>query len=341
MRLLLLVTLAALILAPAARAAGVDDRTKAPAPDGTPICPDWVHDRYTVERGGRTYATWHPPRDPVYHCAFGHEHGSNPRAFRYFARTGMPAFGLVSDYAGSPEAHAGFKVFVANEDRKGLAWMMVLHQGSASPRRGLVRFHSLETWLFRERGRRMLARTRQMADFGEAVANCPGVVSGDAQRLLPVPGCRSTYEEWATALDVGGVFRARPAFGIDNAITQFDSADPERIVFNKPAACGPDDPAGWDSRCKGDRRTVFHPRWFLRNDGPSRFRTDAYGRRAAGGLLQIVSRRVRVDQRRERDGVENAFIAEQPSDGGIYRAGRGFRAQRGFEFPGYCVLRTN
>ena len=47
-----------------------------------------------------------PPRDPRYHCAFGHEHGSNPRAFRYFARMGMPAFGLVSDYAGSPEAHA-------------------------------------------------------------------------------------------------------------------------------------------------------------------------------------------------------------------------------------------
>jgi hypothetical protein len=340
-RFLPLVILAALFLAPAARAAGVDDRTKAPAPDGTPLCPDWVHDRYTVERGGRTYATWHPPRDPVYHCAFGHEHGSNPRAFRYFARTGMPAFGLVSDYAGSPEAHAGFKVFVANEDRKGLAWMMVLHQGSASPRRGLVRFHSLETWLFRERGRRMLARTRQMADFGEAVANCPGVESRDAQRLLPAPACRSAYEEWATALDVGGVFRARPAFGIDNAITQFDPAAPERIVFNKPAACGKADPAGWTSRCKGDRRTVLHPRWFLRNDGPSRFRTDAYGRRAAGGLLQIVSRRIRVDQRRERDGVENAFIAEQPSDGGIYRAGRGFRAPRGFEFPGYCVLRTN
>jgi hypothetical protein len=140
---------------------------------------------------------------------------------------------------------------------------------------------------------------------------------------------------------VGGVFGARPAFGIHNAITQFDPADPERVIFNKPAACGPADPAGWDSRCKGDRRSVLHPRWFLRNEGPSRFRTDAYGHRAAAGLLQIVSRRIRVDQRGERDGVENAFIAEQPSDGGIYRAARGFRPARGFEFPGYCVLRTN
>lgn len=333
--------LALAVAAPAARAADPIDHSQAPAPDGTPVCAAWVHDRYTAERGGRSWATWHPPRDPRYRCAFGHEHGSNPRAFRYFSRTGMPAFGLVSDYAGNPEAHAGFKVFVANEDRKGLAWMIVLHQGSGSSRRGSVRFHSLETWLFRERGRRMLARTRQMADFGEAVANCPGVESRAAWRLLPVPGCRSTYEEWATAVDVGGVFSARPAFGLHNAITQFDPADPQRVIFNKPAACGPRDPAGWDSRCKGDRRTVLHPRWFLNNGGPARFRTDAYGRRADAGLLQVVSRRIRVDQRSEREGVENAFIAEQPSDGGIYRAGRGFRATRGFEFPGYCVLRTN
>jgi hypothetical protein len=340
-RYLPFVILALMVAAPNALAADPNDRSLPPAPDGTPICAKWVHDQYTVERGGRMWATWHPPRDPRYGCAFGHEHGSNPRAFRYFARTGMPAFGLVSDYAGSAEAHAGFKVFVANEDRKGLAWMIVLHQGSGSPRRGSVRFHSLETWLFRERGRRMLARTRQMADFGEAVSNCPGVSPRRAWRLLPVPGCRSAYEEWTTALDVGGVFRAHPAFGIHNAITQFDPGAPDRVVFNKPAVCGPADPAGWDSRCKGDRRSVLHPRWFVHNGGPSRFRTDAYGRRAASGLLQVVARRIRVDQRRERGGVENAFIAEQPSDGGIYRAGRGFRPKRGFEFPAYCVLRSN
>lgn len=329
------------LAAPAAWAADPVDHSKPPAPDGTPVCAAWVHDRYTVDRGGREWATWHPPRDPRYGCGFGHEHGSNPRAFRYFGRTGMPAFGLVSDYAGSPEAHAGFKVFLANEDRKGLAWMIVLHQGSGSPRRGTVRFHSLETWLFRERGRRMLARTRQMADFGDAVPNCPGAKPRRAWRLLPAPGCRAAYEEWDTTLDVGGVFRARPGFGIHNAITQFDPADPERVVFNKRSVCGPDDPAGWDSRCKGDRRTVLHPRWFVRNRGPSRFRTDAFGRRADSGLLQIVSRRLRVDQRREVGGVENVFLAEQPSDGGIYRAGRGSRPRRGFEFPAYCVVRSN
>jgi hypothetical protein len=331
---------ALLMGAPNARAADPVDHSQPAAPDGTPVCAEWVHDQYTVERGGRSWATWHPPRDPRHGCAFGHEHGSNPRAFRYFGRTGMPAFGLVSDYAGNPEAHVGFKVFVANEDRKGLAWMIVLHQGSGSPRRGSVRFHSLETWLFRERGRRMLARTRQMADFGEAVPNCPGVETRESWRLLPAPGCGRSYEEWATALDVGGVFRARPAFGIHNAITQFDPADPGRWIANKRFACGPNDPAGWDSYCKGDKRTLLHPRWTLHNRGRSRFRTDAYGRRAAAGLLQVVSRRLRIDQSRQCCGAENVFVMEHPSDGGLYRAGRGLNSTN-FEWPGYCVLRAN
>jgi hypothetical protein len=337
-----LATLAALLVpaTPAAAAPDPIDRSQPPAPDGTPTCAGWVHDRHTVERGGRSWPTWHPPRDPRYGCAFGHEHGSNPRAFRFFGRTGMPAFGPIGAYAGSEEPHAGFKVFVANEDRKGLAWMMVLHQGSGSPRRGMVRFHSLETWLFRNRGRRLAAHTRHMADFGEAVPNCPGARRAPSMRLLPSPHCESVYEEWSTALDVGGVFRASPAFGIDNAITQFDPASPDRLVFNKSLACGPHDPAGWDSYCKGDKRAVFHPRWVVLGRGRSRFRTDAYGRRAPAGLLQVVARRLRIDQSEECCGADNRFVMEHPSDGGLYRAGRGSDSSN-FEFPGYCVVRPN
>jgi hypothetical protein len=336
----LIVALAALV--PAASAAVRDpiDHAEPAAPDGTPMCAQWVHDRYEVTVRGRRWATWHPPRDPRYRCAFGHEHGSNPRAFRFFRRTGMPAFGRIGAFAGSEEAHAGFKVFVVNDDRKGLAWMMVLHQGSGSPRRGTVRFHSLETWLFRRRGRRIVAHTRHMADFGAAVPNCRGARVRRSRRLLPSPRCRSVYEEWDTALNVGRALRGRPGFGIDNPITQFDPTDPGRIVFNKRRACGPFDPAGWDSYCKGDKRSVFHPRWVVRNRGRSLFKTDPYGRRAARGIAQFVSRRIRVDQGRECCGVENAFVMERPSDGGIYRAGRG-TSSANFEQPGYCVLRAN
>ena len=335
-------TLSALLslLPPAAAAPDPVDRSQPPAPDGTTICADWVHDRHSVERGGTEWPTWHPPRDPRYGCAFGHEHGSNPRAFRYYSRTGMPALGAIGAYARSEEAHAGFKVFVANEDRRGLAWMIVLHQGSGSPRRGLVRFHSLENWLFANKGRRLAAHTRTMADFGAAIANCPGAKRSASMRLLPTTECESVYEEWATAVDVGGVFSARPAFAIDNAITQFDAADPARVAYNKPFACGRNDPAGWDSYCKGDKRTLLHPQWKLRNRGRSRFRTKAYGRRAPAGLLQVVSRRLRVDQSDQCCGAENAFVMERPSDGGLYRAGRGLNSKN-FEFPGYCVLRTN
>ncbi len=341
MRLLLTALLAVLALPPAALAAPDPvDRSKPAAPDGTPICADWVHARHSVRRAGTTWPTWHPPKDPRYRCAFGHEHGSNPRAFRYFRRAGMPALGPIGSYAGSEEAHAGFKVFVANEDRRGLAWMIVLHQGSGSPRRGLVRFHSLETWLFSNRGGRLAAHTRTMADFGEAVANCPGAQRATNMRLLPDPRCESVYEEWATTVDVGGVFGASPAFAIDNAITQFDPADPGRVVFNKSFACGPGDPAGWGSYCKGDKRTLLHPQWTVRNRGRSRFRTDAYGRRASAGFLQVVSRRLRIDQAGQCCGGENVFVMERPSDGGLYRAGRGLNSKN-FEFPGYCVLRTN
>ena len=338
----LAIAIGAALAAPAsATARDPVDRTRAAAPDGTPICADWVHDRHMVVNGGRRWATWHPPLDPRYGCAFGHEHGPSPRAFRHFGRTGMPAFGPIGAYAGDDEPHAGFKVFVTNEDRKGLAWMIVLHQGSGSPRRGAVRHHSMEAWLFRNRGRRLVAHTRVMADFGRLVLNCGPRRPSGGWRLLPTPGCRSAYEEWTAALDVGGALRGRPGFAIQNPITQLDPADPSRVIFNKPAACGPFDPAGWDSRCKGDRRLVLHPQWSVRNRGRSaRFRTDAYGRRSAAGLLQLVSRRVRVRQQGESSGVENVFAMERPSDGGLFRAGRG-TSSAGFEHSGYCVLRSN
>jgi hypothetical protein len=336
--------LAALILLaafPVTAAAARDpvDHSKPKAPDGTPICAAWVHDRYTVEARGKTWPTWHPPVDSRYRCAFGHEHGTNPRAFRYFRRTGMPAFGRTATFAGHAEPHAGFKVFATNDDRRGLAWMMVLHQGSGSPKRATVRHHSLDIWLFRARGGRLIAQTRHMADFGRTILNCPGADLPRSWRLLPYPGCGSVYEEWDTALRVGGALRGNPGFAIDNPITQFDPANPEAIVFNKRRACGPHDPAGWDSYCKGDKRTVLHPAWVVRNRRAARFRTNAYGRRAKRGIPQFVSRRVRVNQRGERKGVENTFVMERTTDGGLYRPGRGFHSAN-FE-RGYCLLRAN
>ena len=185
---------------------------------------------------------------------------------------------------------------------------MVLHQGSGSPRRGTVRFHSLELWLFARSGRRLVAHTRRMADFGAAVPNCPDSRLAASMRLLPTPGCRSVYEEWDTALDVGGVLRARLGFAIDNPITQFDPASPERVVVQQGLGLRPSRPGGWRLLLQGRQAHACCTRaGWCATAGRSRFRTDAYGRRAAAGLLQVVSRRLRVDQSRACCGAENAI----------------------------------
>ena len=283
-----------------ARAADPVDHTQPAAPDGTPVCAKWVHDRYTVERGGRQWPTWHPPRDPRYHCAFGHEHGSNPRAFRFFRRTGMPAFGPIGAYAGSDEPHARLQGVRGQRRPQGARL-----DGGAAPglRLAAARHRSLPL----ARGLAVHARRAPAggpyASDGRlrrrAAPTAPARELAPSMRLLPHPDCDSVYEEWDTALDVGGVLGANPGFAIDNAITQFDPAAPERIVFNKRFACGPQDPAGWDSYCKGDKRTVLPPA--LGGPQPRRGRASAPTPTAAArppGFLQVVSRRMRIDQSR-------------------------------------------
>ena len=174
-----------------------------------------------------------------------------------------------------------------------------------------VRFHSLETWLFRERGRRCWrerARWRTSARRWRTARASRAATPG---ACCP-PGCRSAYEEWATALDVGGVLaRARPSASTTRSPS---STRPIRSAWSstsaglraaRPGRLGlalqgrPPDRAP-PALVPAQRRPLPLPHRRLR---PPR----------AAGLLQIVSRRIRVDQRRERDGVENAFIMEQPS----------------------------
>ena len=147
----------------------------------------------------------------------------------------------------------------------------------------------------------------------------PAPCCGRACACCPIRACKSVYEEWATAVDVGGAFRARPAFAIDNAITQFDVAAPERVVFNKAFACGPMD-AAWagDSYCKGDKCMAPRPRWVVSNRGPlalphRRLRAPRVQGSAPGGRSPAA----RQASARECCGVENAFVMERPSDGGM------------------------
>jgi hypothetical protein len=343
-----------LLLPAAAALAAQSPYLSEKTPDGRPVCAAWVHDQYKVNLNGRMYATWHPPIDPVYNCAFGHEHGSDPRAFRHFAQTGMPAFGAVHPGGmrhGEEEAHAGFKVYVVNNDGRGKSWMVVLHQGSGSPRRADVRRHSLQVWMFRNRDNLLLARTGVMADFGEFVGNCDGSAFRHPMRLIPQSGCTGIYESWNVEMDVGGAFRSSAAFDIDNATTAVEPANLELIRPNLPAACGPYAWDGWDSYCKGDKRSILHPKWVLRNTGPAdEFCTTAEGQRTScedmGAVRQFVRRGVRVDESAECCGSSVVYIMTNPADGGIYRrqddrANRGQAGSVNFETREYSIRWPN
>ena len=62
-----------------------------------------------------------------------------------------------------------------------------------------------------------------------------------------------------------------------------DPADLERLIFDKRAVCGRSGLGRVEIALEGDCRSVFHLRCFERDDGPSRFRMHAYGRRADSG----------------------------------------------------------
>ena len=195
----------------------------------------------------------------------------------------MPAFGPIGAYAGSDEPHAGFKVFVVNDDRKGLAWMVVLHQGSGSPRRGTVRFHSLETWLFKRRGGRLLAHTRVMADFGEALPNCPGTRLAPAHAAAAEPGLRVGLR------GVGHRARRRrraarqPGLRDRQRDHPVRSGRPRAARVQQGLRLRPARSRRLGLLLQGRQAHGLPPALGGRNSGRSRFRTDAYGRRAPPG----------------------------------------------------------
>lgn len=80
-------------------------------------CTREVHARYwTWGPDGRVYPTWHPPRDPS-GCAFGHEHGDDPRTSVLFATVGFIPFGYANEQLAPSdpasrrdEDHVGHKI---------------------------------------------------------------------------------------------------------------------------------------------------------------------------------------------------------------------------------------
>jgi hypothetical protein len=97
----------------------VMDRHYATNPPQAGECPREVHDRYwTYGPDGKIYPAWHPPVDPITGCAFGHEHGDDPKLSRQ-ANTNL-AFGYVNEKLYEldqvyfrDEDHVGHKIAIA------------------------------------------------------------------------------------------------------------------------------------------------------------------------------------------------------------------------------------
>ncbi|NJN19251.1 MAG: hypothetical protein HC822_24870 [Oscillochloris sp.] len=271
--------------------------TATPVAGATPIageeCPAWVHERYVaVGPDGNNYPTWHPPVDETYGCYFDHEHGSDPQEYVGFAEAGMPLFGYTATQHGMDEPHNGFKVFVANNDLNGRAWMILLHQGTGSPRRALAQFHTLD-WHISDRSGRTLADLHLMADFGYASPNCrpdeaiPGSAAGrpfsrhdPARRSIPTLDCaaETPYETWTAAIDIGGYFQATPAFDIDNATTIINRANLEDLRFMCEIRSPEQDCRSADTQWTGNKRGVIRPGQFVNNTSGSPWVfTDVFG----------------------------------------------------------------
>ncbi len=322
-------------------------------PDGRPVCSAAVHDQYrVVGPDGQTYPSWHPQVDPTTGCVFGHEHGSDPRSFAGYAQTGMPAFGYAAAKAGRAQSNEGYKVFVVNDDGRGKSWMVTVHQGTGDPGRAAAseRYHEVSVFMRDNASGELLARVYTLADFGQYASPC-AATRPDPARFIPTLGCSNPYESWDPVIAIGGgIFQARPSFGVDNPTTRVNAADLGQLSPNLASACGPADPFGWDSWCKGDVRKVTHPRWVLNNSTASdTFHTDAYGALVAGPGPTSVAQMVRasrfIDESADCCGSTVVYILDSPVGGGAFvrqdRSTSPLGQSVNFEFGGYTVRWRN
>jgi hypothetical protein len=265
-------------------------------------CPPSVHDLYQAQGpDGMLYPTWHPPYDIGHGCYFDHEHGSDPHSYVGFADSGMPPFGYASSQAGFEESHAGYKVFVTNDDLNGRAWMIVLNQDTGRPERAEIRYYSLD-WHISTLNGDPLVQIRVMADFGNSTPNCSGEIltpaegaSSQSFRSVPTVDCAPsrTYEYWSTRIDVAGVFKASPVFEIDNPQTAIDPDDFSTVIPICVYRSGGEACVGDRNPWVGNRRGILRPGQNVDNPGMEFFFTDPFGQPVTadepGAILQYVT----------------------------------------------------
>jgi hypothetical protein len=184
-------------------------------------CSTEIHARYWVYGAdGKVYPTWHPTRDAS-GCAFGHEHGADPRKSNLFAKTGLPAFGYVNEQLAPSdpasqrnEDHYGYKLFAENDFpvvegdtvtnpnrpagdvQQTCSALAMVHQGTHSPDAFASNEHEMN-----------LNLTCAYADNG-------GVISTRFKALVPF-GHPSSFVSPCTFGEVKNTGTASPADSVD------------------------------------------------------------------------------------------------------------------------------
>ena len=265
-----------------------------------------VHDSYRVTGpDGRSYATWHPPSVEVFGvvtCHFGHEHGDDPRTS--LANPTLPPFDYVNGLTGRSEPHAGFKVFVVNDDGRGGRFRMVVHQGSTTENAFHENRHELFVDYVNADGREL--HTMLIGHFGPSgkfKTGCEGDAQlvtiaapangfTDGERIIPDAGClaegRLPYEIWGASQiirDASGRALAsyKPYFTILNPNRVFRPGAPGALARSDAETGGSALPEGTSSRFKGTQREVYEGSFAFDNaQGSTKIWTDADGNVQSG-----------------------------------------------------------
>ena len=141
-------------------------------PKANDTCPAWLENLYVATGpDGNPYKSWHPQIDPVYHCYFRHEHGSDP------ALVGLPGFPL--EYVAKvnnnqAEIHQGFKGIAIRDEAKQIGWYINIHSETHDLHRVCAQNHTVAitaTDLTKAYPDNILAQISYKGDFGPSIAN--------------------------------------------------------------------------------------------------------------------------------------------------------------------------
>jgi hypothetical protein len=304
---------------PIAYAQGAPWATKPPMtrPSGAPAavagqpCPAWVHDRYATQGpDGLWYPTWHPPVDPEFGCAFGHEHGADPKTSN--ADSSLPAFGYAAHLAGMTEPHVGYKIYVINagvvsdEGRTSPnSFRIVFHHGTAGVGRYTQPMHSFEYDLVSGDGSSSFHVTG-IADTGNGVGStCTN--PRDGGKDFSTTTCPDTYEIWNSvnfsildpAVQYTDAMHVRLYVSFSSAvfdpITTQDPSDMTKLIYTQ-AVKGDNptiDPASTQAEFRGcDREAYGGPNYWANSNGQDVYYTDPYGNVKPGPGAGLIEQRV-------------------------------------------------